>query len=33
MGKSQSWIRDIENGRLRVKIEDQLVLRKVLKIA
>ena len=33
MGKSQSWIRDIENGRLKVKIEDQLVLRKVLKIA
>ncbi|MEO0686524.1 MAG: helix-turn-helix transcriptional regulator, partial [Cyanobacteria bacterium J06649_11] len=33
MGKSQSWIRDIENGRLNVKIEDQLVLRKVLKIA
>ncbi|NJS16740.1 MAG: helix-turn-helix transcriptional regulator, partial [Nostocaceae cyanobacterium CSU_2_110] len=23
MGKSQSWIRDIENGRLKVKIEDQ----------
>lgn len=29
-GKSQSWIRDIENGRLRVKSEDQEILRKVL---
>ncbi len=33
MGKSQSWIRDIENGRLKVKIDDQLVLRRVLQIA
>jgi DNA-binding transcriptional regulator YiaG len=32
-GKSQSWIRDIENGRLRVKLEDQALLRKVLHIA
>ncbi len=32
-GKSQSWIRDIENGRLKVKLEDQVVLRKVLNIA
>jgi DNA-binding transcriptional regulator YiaG len=32
-GKSQSWIRDIENGRLKVKSEDQGVLRKVLGIA
>ncbi len=32
-GKSQSWIRDIENGRLKVKSEDQTVLRKVLGIA
>ncbi|HBE21739.1 MAG TPA: transcriptional regulator [Cyanobacteria bacterium UBA11149] len=29
-GKSQSWIRDIENGRFRVKEEDQMLLRKVL---
>ncbi|MEH2395351.1 MAG: helix-turn-helix domain-containing protein [Nostoc sp.] len=28
--KSQSWIRDIENGRLKVKLEDQVLLRKVL---
>lgn len=32
-GKSQSWIRDIENGRLKVKSEDQTILRKVLGIA
>jgi DNA-binding transcriptional regulator YiaG/Pyruvate/2-oxoacid:ferredoxin oxidoreductase delta subunit len=32
-GKSQSWIRDLENGRLKAKLEDQLVLRKVLGIA
>jgi DNA-binding transcriptional regulator YiaG len=30
MGKSQSWIRDIEKGRFRVKGEDQMLLRKVL---
>jgi DNA-binding transcriptional regulator YiaG/NAD-dependent dihydropyrimidine dehydrogenase PreA subunit len=29
-GKSQSWIRDIESGRFRVKGEDQMLLRKVL---
>lgn len=29
-GKSQSWIRDVENGRFQVKWEDQLKLRKVL---
>ncbi len=29
-GKSQSWIRDIENGRFRAKSEDQELLRKVL---
>lgn len=29
-GKSQSWIRDIENGRLKAKLEDQILLRKVL---
>ncbi|KYC37763.1 transcriptional regulator [Scytonema hofmannii PCC 7110] len=32
-GKSQSWIRDLENGRLKAKLEDQAVLRKVLGIA
>ncbi|MDJ0734943.1 MAG: helix-turn-helix domain-containing protein [Nostocaceae cyanobacterium] len=32
-GKSQSWIRDVENGRLKAKLEDQAVLRKVLGIA
>ncbi len=32
-GKSQSWIRDIENGRLKAKLEDQVLLRKVLNIA
>ncbi|MBC1238028.1 helix-turn-helix domain-containing protein [Nostoc sp. 2RC] len=31
-GKSQSWIRDIENGRFQAKSEDQLLLRKVLGI-
>jgi len=31
-GKSQSWIRDIENGRFRVKGEDQMLLRKVLEM-
>jgi DNA-binding transcriptional regulator YiaG len=31
-GKSQSWIRDIENGRFRAKQEDQLLLRKVLEL-
>lgn len=29
-GKSQSWIRDIENGRFRTKAEDQMLLRTVL---
>ncbi len=32
-GKSQSWIRDVENGRFRVKPEDQVLLRKVLCIS
>lgn len=32
-GKSQSWIRDLENGRLKAKLEDQLLLRKVLNMA
>ncbi len=32
-GKSQSWIRDIENGRFRAKSEDQLLLQKVLGLA
>jgi DNA-binding transcriptional regulator YiaG len=30
LGKSQSWIRDIENGRFAAKTEDQLALRSVL---
>lgn len=29
-GKSQSWIRDIENGRFRIKPEDRSLLQKVL---
>ncbi|MEM7717207.1 MAG: helix-turn-helix domain-containing protein [Cyanobacteria bacterium P01_A01_bin.68] len=32
-GKSQSWIRDIENGRFKAKSEDQNLLRKVLQMA
>lgn len=32
-GKSQSWVRDLENGRLKAKLEDQAILRKVLGIA
>lgn len=32
-GKSQSWIRDIENGRFRAKHKDQSLLRQVLEIA
>lgn len=32
-GKSQSWIRDLENGRFRAKLEDQVLLRKVLDLA
>jgi DNA-binding transcriptional regulator YiaG len=32
-GKSQSWIRDIENGRFRANSEDQVLLRKVLGMA
>jgi ribosome-binding protein aMBF1 (putative translation factor) len=31
-GKSQSWIRDIENGRFRAKTEDQVLLRRVLEL-
>ncbi|HLP87728.1 MAG TPA: helix-turn-helix domain-containing protein [Nostocaceae cyanobacterium] len=31
-GKSQSWIRDVENGRLKAKPEDQALLRRVLNI-
>jgi DNA-binding transcriptional regulator YiaG len=31
-GKSQSWIRDVENGRLKPKPEDQALLRRVLNI-
>lgn len=32
-GKSQSWIRDLEKGRLSAKLEDQALLRKVLGLA
>jgi DNA-binding transcriptional regulator YiaG len=32
LGKSQSWIRDLENGRLSAKPEDEVVLREILKI-
>ncbi len=32
-GKSQSWIRDVENGRFQAKSQDQEVLRKVLGLA
>jgi DNA-binding transcriptional regulator YiaG/Pyruvate/2-oxoacid:ferredoxin oxidoreductase delta subunit len=32
-GKSQSWIRDIENGRFQAHLEDQVLLRKVLGLA
>lgn len=28
--KSQSWTRDIENGRFQAKLEDQILLRKAL---
>ncbi|MBU7586158.1 MAG: helix-turn-helix domain-containing protein [Nostoc sp. TH1S01] len=32
-GKSQSWIRDIENGRFQAKLEDVMLLRKALGIS
>ena len=32
LGKSQSWIRDLENGRLSPKPEDRELLRKLLKV-
>jgi len=32
-GKSQSWIRDVENGRLKAKLADQALLRQVLNIS
>ena len=32
-GKSQSWVRDLEKGRLSAKFEDQILLRKVLGLA
>jgi len=32
-GKSQSWVRDLEKGRLSAKFEDQMLLRKVLGLA
>lgn len=33
VGKSQSWVRDIENGRLRVGLKDQQLLLKVLGVS
>ncbi len=33
LGKSQSWIRDLENGRLSAKPEDEVILRKILQIS
>lgn len=32
MGKSQSWIRDVENGRFQASTKDQTLLRDILKI-
>lgn len=32
IGKSQSWIRDVENGRLKAKLDDQMLLRQLLDI-
>ena len=32
LGKSQSWIRDIENGRFSAKLGDRLKLKKILEI-
>jgi DNA-binding transcriptional regulator YiaG len=33
LGKSQSWIRDLENGRLSAKPEDEVILREILQIS
>jgi ribosome-binding protein aMBF1 (putative translation factor) len=33
IGKSQSWIRDVESGRLQANLRDQALLRKVLGMA
>ena len=33
IGKSQSWVRDLEHGRFAAKVEDQNLLRKVLDLA
>ncbi|NER08107.1 MAG: helix-turn-helix transcriptional regulator, partial [Okeania sp. SIO3C4] len=32
LGKSQSWVRDIENGRFQIKREDQTLLRQALNL-
>ena len=32
LGKSQSWVRDIENGRFSLSYHDQLLLRQTLTI-
>jgi len=32
IGKSQSWIRDVENGRFQAKREEQILLRKILNL-
>jgi DNA-binding transcriptional regulator YiaG len=32
IGKSQSWIRDLENGRLSAKPEDEVILREILNV-
>lgn len=32
LGKSQSWVRDIENGRFKIKREDQTLLREALEL-
>lgn len=33
IGKSQSWVRDVESGRLQVSLKDQAILRKVLGVS
>ena len=33
MEKSQSWIRDVEKGRLKAKLDDQMLLRQLLDIS
>jgi ribosome-binding protein aMBF1 (putative translation factor) len=33
MEKSQSWIRDVEKGRLKAKLDDQMLLKQLLDIS